>query len=173
MAAKPTLNALSPLTAAIISQMKSGHERGDSLCRGLRVRCLAGGAKIFFYRYRAIDSSLREIRLGEFGALTLAKAREIAGKKRQEREEGRDPQLERRKERQQARQERAARQLTAYTVTDLVEEYIREALTTQKRGVESERLLRKDFLPVFGSRAATSISRRELLNELIRPKMLR
>ena len=102
MAPKPTLNALSPLTAAIISQMKSGQERGDSLCRGLRVRCLAGGTKVFFYRYRATGGSLREIRLGEFGALTLAKARETAAKKRLEREEGRDPQLEKHKERDQA-----------------------------------------------------------------------
>jgi integrase len=55
----------------------------------------------------------------------------------------------------------------------LVEEYIREALSTQKRGQEAERLLRKDFLPVFGARAAIHVSRRELLNDLIRPKMLR
>jgi integrase len=55
----------------------------------------------------------------------------------------------------------------------LVEEYIREALATQKRRQEAERLLPKDFLPVFGARAAIDVSRRELLNDLIRPKMLR
>ena len=71
------------------------------------------------------------------------------------------------------KRERAAQKQATYTVTDLVEEYIREALATQKRGREAERLLRKDFLPVFGATAAIDLTRRELLSELIRPKMLR
>jgi hypothetical protein len=98
MAPRPTLDPLSPLAAAIISQMKSGQERGDCWCRGLRVRWLAGGTKVFSYRYRATDNSLREIRLREFGALTLARARETVAIQRQEREGGRDPQFQRRKE---------------------------------------------------------------------------
>jgi hypothetical protein len=32
---------------------------------------LATGKKVFFYRYRAQDGALREIRLGDVGALTL------------------------------------------------------------------------------------------------------
>jgi len=173
MGRKPTLNELSPLTAAIISHMSSGEELADSLCRGLRVRCLATGLKVFFYRYRGKDGALRQIRLGTFGALTLAKAREAVAKRRAERDEGRDPQLEKRKGRDQAKRERAAHKQATYTVADLVEEYISEALATQKRGREAERLLRKDFLPVFGARAAIDLTRRELLTDLIRPKMLR
>jgi integrase len=173
MATKPTLKVLIPLTAAIISHMKSGEERGDTLCRGLRVRCLVSGKRVFFYRYRAKEGVLREIRLGEFGALTLSKAREAVVRKRLERDEGRDPQLEKRIGREQARQERMAQKQAAYTITDLVEEYIEEVLVTQKRGSEAERLLRKDFLPVFGARSAVEVSRRELLEELIRPKMMR
>ena len=97
-----------PLTAAIIACMKQGEERGDAQCAGLRVRCLASGQKVFFYRYRARDGALREIRLGEVGPLTLAKARNAAVRKRLEREQGKDPQLEKRKEREQATRERIA-----------------------------------------------------------------
>lgn len=53
------------LTTAIISYMKPGEERGDALCAGLRVRCLTSGQKAFFYRYRARDGALREIKLDQ------------------------------------------------------------------------------------------------------------
>jgi len=64
------------LTAAIIAEMAVCEERGDAQCAGLRVRCSASGRKVFFYRYRARDGALREIRLGDVGPLTLAKARD-------------------------------------------------------------------------------------------------
>ena len=76
MARKSTLKKPQPLTTAIIAYMQAGEERGDAQCAGLRVRCLASGQKVFFYRYRARDGALREIRLGEVGPLTLTKARD-------------------------------------------------------------------------------------------------
>jgi hypothetical protein len=39
----------------------------------LRVR-RTDAARVFFYRYRAPDEALREIKLGEFGPMTLAHA---------------------------------------------------------------------------------------------------
>ncbi len=108
MARKSTLKKPQPLTAAIIAYMQAGEERGDAQCAGLRVRCLASGLKVFFYRYRARDGALREIRLGEVGPLTLGKARDAVARKRLEREQGKDPQLEKRKAREQATRERLA-----------------------------------------------------------------
>jgi hypothetical protein len=113
-------------------------------------RCSATGKKVFFYRYRSQDGALREIILGDVGPLTLAKARDAALKKRLERQQGKDPQLEKRKAREEAMRERAAERQREYTVGDLVEEYIKEALSKQKRGAESARLLRRDFIPLFG-----------------------
>ena len=103
MAEKPIPRRPEALTAAIIAYMEPGEERGDAQCPGLRVRCLVRGKKVFFYRYRAQDGALREIRLGDVGALTLARARDAALKKRLQRDQGKDPQLEKRKERAQAR----------------------------------------------------------------------
>lgn len=100
MARKPALKNPQPLTAAIIAYMKPGEERGDAQCAGLRVRCLGSGQKVFFYCYRACDGALREFKLGEVGPLTLAKARDAALRKRLEREQGKDPQLDKRKERE-------------------------------------------------------------------------
>ena len=169
MPQKPILRKPEPLTAAIIADMKPGEERGDAQCAGLRVRCSASGKKVFFYRYRSKDGALREIRLGDVGPLTLAKARDAALKKRVERDQGKDPQLEKRKEREEATRERVVQR---YTVNDLVDDYVKEALSKQKRGAEAERLLRKYFLPVFDGKPATELTRRELQDELIRPKML-
>jgi hypothetical protein len=136
-------------------------------------RCSATGKKVFFYRYRSQDGALREIILGDVGPLTLAKARDAALKKRLERQQGKDPQLEKRKAREEAMRERAAERQREYTVGDLVEEYIKEALSKQKRGTESARLLRRDFIPLFGTRPAIQLSRRELQDELIRPTLLK
>jgi hypothetical protein len=56
MAEKPIPRRPEALTAAIIAYMEPGEERGDARCPGLRVRCLASGKKVFFYRYRAQDA---------------------------------------------------------------------------------------------------------------------
>lgn len=160
-----------PLTAAIIAYMKPGEERADAQCAGLRVRCSAAGRKIFFYRYRGRDGALRQIKLGEFDALTLAKARKAVERKRLEREEGKDPQLEKRRLKEDAARERAAQRQAAYTLEDMVNEYIKEVLDKQKRGAESARILRQDVLPVLGHRPAIQITRRELQDEVLRPKM--
>jgi Arm domain-containing DNA-binding protein len=108
MARKSTLKKPQPLTAAIIAYMQAGEERGDALCAGLRVRCLASGQKVFFYRYRGRDGALPEIRLGQVGPLTLAKARDAAFRKRLERDQGIDPQLEKRRQKEEAARERVA-----------------------------------------------------------------
>jgi len=175
MATKPipqTAAARIPLTRQIIADMKLGDERADPDCPGLRVRCTAS-ACVFFYRYRAADGALRQIKLGEFGPLTLAGARAELGKKRLERERGIDPQGEKRKVRELARAQRAAARKGAYTVKQLIEEYVDEHLSRQVRGGESERVLRYDLLPKLGDRPAADVTRRELQDQVIRPVMLR
>jgi integrase len=69
--------------------------------------------------------------------------------------------------------EREAERQREYTVADLVEEYIKEALSKQKRGAESARLLRRDFVPLFSRKPAIELTRRELQDELIRPTLLK
>jgi len=173
MAKKPVVPKREPLTAAIISYIKPGQERADAQCPGLRVRCLATDKRVFFYRYRSRDGALREIRLGEVGPLTLSKARDAVARKRLEREQGKDPQLEKRKEREEATRERLAQRQAAYTLEDMVNEYIKHVLDGQKRGAESARILRRDVLPLLGHRPAAQITRRELQEQVVRPRMIK
>ena len=114
MPRKPILKTPEPLAAGIIADMAPGDERADAQCPGLRVRCSATGKKVFFYRYRAQGGALREIILGDVGPLTLAKARDAALKNRLERQQGKDPQLEKRKARAEATRERMAERQCAY-----------------------------------------------------------
>ncbi|SEI96530.1 tyrosine-type recombinase/integrase [Paraburkholderia diazotrophica] len=161
------------LTPGIIAAMTPGVELADRSNPGLRVRCNASGTKTFFYRYRAQDGGLRQIKLGEFGAMTLAGARSALQKKKLEREQGIDPQKEKRKARAEATRAREASRAKAYTVADLVEDYISENLSKLKRGGEGERLLRKELLPKLGHRPAAAVTRRELQDEVMRPTMTR
>jgi hypothetical protein len=169
MSAKPILKSI--LTRQIISQLKPGDETSDAACPGLRVRC-TDTAKVFFYRYRLASGELRQIKLGEFGAMTLPAARNELARRRLEREQGIDPQEEKRKVRERAKSERAARGQGVYTVDQLVADYVKEALCAQKRGGESERVLR-EVVEKLGEQPAVGITRRILLNEVIRPAMLR
>ena len=128
---------------------------------------------MFFYRYRAVNKALKEIKLGEFPELTLAEARKALSRKKQEREQGIDPQAEKKAVREAARAVTAERKMVAYTVAKMVGEYVEEKLSKLKRGDESERLLTREFLPKMGKRSAVDISRKELLEQIIRPVMLR
>jgi hypothetical protein len=76
------------LTPRIIADMCSGDECADPDHPGLRVR-RTNAARVFFYRYRAHDGALREIKLGEFGPMTLAEARKALGRLKVERERAR------------------------------------------------------------------------------------
>lgn len=75
------------LTPRIIADLRSGDECADPDYPGLRVR-RTNAARVFFYRYRASDGALREIKLGEFGPMALAEARKALGRFKLERERG-------------------------------------------------------------------------------------
>jgi len=152
--------------------MRSGDECGDPDYPGLRIR-RTNAARVFFHRYRARDGALREIKLGEFGPMTLAEARKALGRLKLERERGVDPQLQKQQVRTEARRQREAEKLASYTVEKLVEDFVAEKLDAQKRGAEGARLLRRDLLPKLGDRAATALTRRELQDEVIRPMLKR
>jgi len=160
------------LTPRIIADLRSGDECADPDYPGLRVR-RTNAARVFFYRYRASDGALREIKLGEFGPMTLAEARKALGRLKLERERGFDPQLEKQQARTEARRQREAEKLARYTVEKLVEDYIAERLSKQKRGDEGARLLRRELVSKLGERPAAAVTRRELQDEVIRPMLNR
>lgn len=162
------------LTPRIIADMRAGDECGDPDHPGLRVR-RTNAACVFFYCYcyRARDGALCEIKLGGSGAVTLAEARKAVAKLKLEREKRGQIHSYKSSVRNEARQQREAERQAKYTVEKLVEDYITEKLDKQKRGYEGARLLRRDFLPKLGDRAATALTRRDLQDEVIRPMLRR
>lgn len=62
------------LTPAIVASLPAGSEVSDDDSAGLRVSVGATGRKTFFRRYR-IGGKLKQVKLGTFGAMTLAEAR--------------------------------------------------------------------------------------------------
>ena len=139
------------LTPRIIADMRAGEERADPDHAGLRVR-RTNAARVFFYRYRTRGGALREIKLEEFGPMTLAEARKALGRMKLERERSIDPQLEKQHARTEARRQRDAEKLARYT-ENLVEHYIEERLTSRKRGNEGARLLRRELTAKLGTSA--------------------
>jgi hypothetical protein len=101
------------VTAAIISYMEPGEERGDA-------RRPARTLFAFCRTARCARSSRANV-----GALTLARARDAALKKRLQRDPGKDPQLEKRNKRAEATRERITEKQAAYSVSDLVEQNVR------------------------------------------------
>jgi integrase len=160
------------LTPRIIADLRAREECGDPDHPGLRVR-RTNAARVFFYRYRARDGALREIKLGEFGPMTLAEARKALGRVKLERERGADPQMEKQQARAEARRQREAEKLARYTVEKMVEDYIAERLSQQKRGDEGARLLCRELVSKLGERPAAAVTRRELQDEVIRPMLNR
>lgn len=157
------------LTAAMIAALPVGEEVADPEHKGLRVRATATGRKVFFYRYRAEDKALREIKLGELGPLTLAKAREALAKLKLERAQGIDPQERKRASREAARADREAKRALSYTVAALVEDEARERLAKLKRGDEMERLLRRELVAKVGAVPAVDLTRQDLREKVLRP----
>ena len=105
--------------------------------------------------------------------MTLAEARKALGRLKLERERGGDPQLQKQQARTEARRQREAEKLASYTVEKLIEDFVVEKLSKQKRGAEGARLLRRDLLPKLGDRAAAGLTRRELQDAVIRPMLTR
>lgn len=122
---------------------------------GFGVRVSPKGRKTFVYFYWR-DNKARRMTLGVYGDVTLAEARMKYAKAKKDLSEGRDPGAEMVEHRQAERD--------AETVAELVELYLEKWSRPRKRSaVEDERILRKDMLPMWGTRKAKDIKRREVI----------
>lgn len=121
------------LSAAMTAGMVPGEQREDGLCAGLRVRWQAFVKRVFFEQYRT--RALWDIRLGEVGPQTLAKARDAAFKDAGG-ARGRERAPARKTQRSQSRSDRVTQRQTVYDVEDMVEKYIGGINQTKARSRE-------------------------------------
>jgi Arm DNA-binding domain/Phage integrase family len=125
----------------------------DALVPGLGIRVTDTGTKSFVLvaRYGGADNPARRA-LGSYGALTLEQARNKAREWLALIQRGIDPQAE------VERQRLAEQRKRAGTFASVCEDYIRDKLSTQRRGRDAELQLRNEFVSRWGRRPITEIA---------------
>jgi integrase len=122
----------------------------DEVTKGLCLRASAGGARVFFAHYtRRKDRKRARIKLGPYGDITLAEARQKARDVRSAVGEGGDPADDRRIDR------------GALRVRDMVQAYI-DYVAGQRSGREIARRLRKNVAEEIGAIPIAKLHRRDL-----------
>ena len=122
---------------------------------GFGVRVEPTGTKSFVLWYR-FHGKAEGITLGRYPKMSLSEAREEAAKIRVKITKGLDPKIKIQEDKRANRE--------AYTVADLVDEYLEKwAKPRKKSWREDERILKKDVLPLWGRRKAKDLRRRDIV----------
>src|SRR5262249_34397877 len=149
---KETLNdrALKALKPA---KKGTRYERMDKVVPGFGIRVTDKGAKTFILiaRYPGSTNPTRRA-LGEYGAITLEKARQKARDWLEVIERGADPAEQEERERQAEQQKREN------TFAAVAEDFIAEKLPGERKGKEVEREIRREFLPALGNLPITDVT---------------
>ena len=120
--------------------------------KGFGVRIMPSGTRTFFLNYRNAQGKQRRVKLGRLGIVTLEEARKKARRELNKVADGHDP------------QEARTFAHGAITFAGLAEEYIKRRCSAKKSGSEDERMLRKDFLPLWGRKLARDIRRNDVMS---------
>ena len=135
-----------PLVHAELLRQRPGPtliELRDGGARGLVFTVLPSGRKLWSIRY-VFRGRHRRLGLGEFPAVSLAKARNAAGDVRTAIRAGHDPYGER----------QAAKARPTDTLAALADAYVKgHARPRKKTGAEDERILTVDVIPHLGDRS--------------------
>lgn len=147
------------LTAVAIDRLKasaSGQvDYFDASLPGFALRVSASGIKSFVVFCR-VSGRLRRVTLGRWPALSLARAREKAGKAVEAAERGIDP----------VGLRRAAREATADSVPAVAAEWLKRDQADNRSYGEVKRVMERDVLPRWKHRNIRSITRRDALELL-------
>ncbi len=123
--------------------------------QGFGVRIHPTGKATFFLEYR-FDERKRNLTIGSYPQVTLRRARDEVVKALARIEDGTDPGLERKKEKQTDRD--------AISVKDLAVEYIeRHAKPKKKSWKKDQEMLNRDVIPAIGVRKARDIRKRDIV----------
>ena len=124
----------------------------DAYNAGFGFRVSAGGRRSWVLMYRHSNVK-RRLTLGTYPALSLADAREQAGRAlRAVQYDGADPAAHKRADR------------AAETFEELAQEYLERHAKREKRSWRKDlQILEKDVLPRFGKRKAKDITRRDII----------
>lgn len=145
---------------AISAKPRSNGERAEFAIKGehgLRLRVSADRqgnvSKMWSLLYtRKTDGKKCRVTLGEYPAMGIAEARQIAGRTRNQVRDGTDPAAERRSDKR------------APTFEGLADEWLTRHAKAKKRSWrEDERMLRHDLFPAFGDMKADKVTKADVL----------
>ena len=131
----------------------------DRLIPGFGVRCTQAGTKTFVLVYRTRGKKWRRMSLGRYPTVTLAEARKRAVAALREISGGRDPQAAKGTTRT------AAPGSFGATVETFVAEYCKQQ-NRASTAMETERILRSVFVPVWEKRSVADITKFDVLEVL-------
>jgi integrase len=145
-------------------QQLASHEHFDVMdadTGGFGVRVSATGRRTFILVARFGGKNPVRRAIGEYPAIGLAEAREIAGEWKRMLKRGVDPAEE------AERQRRAALEKRQNTFGAVLNDFVREKLKSERRGGEVERDLRRECAPLWAARPIAEITARDVRNLII------
>lgn len=138
----------------------------DGRISGFGVRVTSTGRKTFYLAYRAPDGRSRRLTIGRYPHMSLGTARAQAMKALAELAAGRDPQAASSAKTAASSPSPAA---APDTFAETVELFVRLYLTQYNRpssAAETERLLRRNFLPFWKTRPLSEITKADVLTAM-------
>lgn len=135
---------MAELSSSALAAAQPGAILRDATVKGLHAKCTARGKGFFLY-FRTKNGTERRPKLGEFPTMTVAQARQVARDMLLEVAQGKDPQADRRAERE------------APTVKDVIDQYEREFAGDNKTGAHIVKLLRTYLQPRHGADKVAAI----------------
>jgi integrase len=149
----PAVKLTNRMIEAVLPQPKS-IELWDTEQRGLLVKVTPAGNRIFMVFYRAPDGTKRKPRIGAYGQITLAQAREAARQMLGEVTRQRDPSAER----QANRRAPGVSALCDRYLEDVAAQHSKPSYLKQQR-----RMIETKIKPAFGSAKVAAVTRSDIL----------
>ena len=131
----------------------------DTDITGLGLKVTPKGRKTFLVQYRpgGRRSPTRKVFIGQYGTVTVHKARKEAKQILGLRAEGRDPAFERQQAKQRAISDKFA---------DIAADFLAKHVSQNRTANETARILKRDVLPKWGKRSIHEIGKRDV-NDLL------
>lgn len=139
-----------------IQKLAPGEHITTEECPGLRVQATAS-RRTWIYRYRSpVDGKLRQIKLGNFPAMTIRKAEAAWELARDKRDAGEDPALEKKAVRKIAQEAQKKKASGRVTVGDVADDYLKRHLTVN-RNEKGRKEIARMFQKMLGDDASAEV----------------